>query len=420
MRIGLLLAVVLAASGMAAAQDPPGAPLGRTAPITYVGTVIAIDPQARLITTRGDDGFTATWEVPPGVLQAQVDAIGVGQRITVVYTDTIGVRRKPAGERAVDRVDAATRMRTATVTVRGIDLAASTITFEGFSGRTFTRRVSDPANVQRLNELAIGDLVDVSWYEDMTIVAGGAPVAPAPVAVMPPVAPMAPPVVQDSLRHRLTVSVLVGLDNQFSGKMIAASTGRTTTGLPIDLDETTYDEVYGRMGLFKAGIGYRLSPRSELVINGVLSRSSAETVEVGTVGGTPVSVRFGDYSYWGIEAGQRFYFSRVRFTPFVGYTAGLNRFGDIRGVFVNVPPSELPGYVAQDGKFFEKSWALSFSGTGGVLIGVGPFEVMGEIALRYMGGLSDVDWLVEEGLRDINSESSRWSVPVMVGARIRF
>jgi hypothetical protein len=50
-----------------------------------------------------------------------------------------------------------------------------------------------------------------------------------------------------------------------------------------------------------------------------------------------------------------------------------------------------------------------------VLIGVGPFEVMAETQIRFMGGLSDVDWLVEEGLRDINSESSRWSLPKLVG-----
>ena len=38
---------------------------------------------------------------------------------------------------------------------------------------------------------------------------------------------------------------------------------------------------------------------------------------------------------------------------------------------------------------------------------------------RHLGGLSDVDWLVDEGLRDINSESSRWSLPIPIGARIR-
>jgi hypothetical protein len=45
---------------------------------------------------------------------------------------------------------------------------------------------------------------------------------------------------------------------------------------------------------------------------------------------------------------------------------------------------------------------------------------MGEVEFRYMGGLSDVDPLSEAGLRDINSESSRWSFPILFGARVRF
>ena len=85
-----------------------------------------------------------------------------------------------------------------------------------------------------------------------------------------------------------------------------------------------------------------------------------------------------------------------------------------------MPASSTPGLAAQDGKFFEKSWAFSLGPTGGFLIGIGPVEVMAETQIRFLGGLSDVDWLVEEGLRDINSESSRWSLPVLVGARIRF
>jgi hypothetical protein len=53
-----------------------------------------------------------------------------------------------------------------------------------------------------------------------------------------------------------------------------------------------------------------------------------------------------------------------------------------------------------------------------VLVGVGPVEVMVETQLRSMGGLSDVNWLVDDGLKDINTESARWSIPI--GARLRF
>jgi len=158
------------------------------------------------------------------------------------------------------------------------------------------------------------------------------------------------------------------------------------------------------------------------VVNFIYQNSGAETVSVGTAGAaaTPLFVSFDDYSYWGFEGGQRFFFARTRFTPYLGYLVGLNRYGDIRGTFVDVPLNVTPGLAAQDGKFFEKSWALSLGPTGGFLIGIGPFELMAEVQLKYMGGLSDVDWLVEEGLRDINSESSRWSIPAQIGARIRF
>ena len=88
--------------------------------------------------------------------------------------------------------------------------------------------------------------------------------------------------------------------------------------------------------------------------------------------------------------------------------------------FLNVPLELTPGLAAQNGKFFEKSWAISLGPTGGVLIGVGPFEVIAETQLRFMGGLSDVDWLVEESLQDINTESSRWSFPFLLGGRYRF
>ena len=179
------------------------------------------------------------------------------------------------------------------------------------------------------------------------------------------------------------------------------------------------------MGCSRLGVGYRTTPRTEAVFNFVWSSSASEEqpIRIGTVGTNaqvPLTVKFTEYKYWGLEGGQRWYFARTRFTPFVGYLVGVNRHQDIRGTFVGVPLNATPGLAAQDGKFFEKSWALSLGPTGGLLIGVGPIELMAETQLRYMGGLSDVDWLVEEGLRDINSESSRWSFPILFGARIRF
>ena len=227
----------------------------------------------------------------------------------------------------------------------------------------------------------------------------------------------------DALRHRFTISVLWGPDNSFSGNLIKAGSG-TLQGVPLVFDDTSYDDVYGRMSLFKIGVGYRTSARSEAVFNWVISRSSSEAASVGNVGtaAAPVVAVFDDYNYWGFEGGQRFYFSRVRFTPYVGYTVGINRFDAINATFAVPAVGTQPGIVINDGQFFDSSWAFSFGPTGGVLIGLGalPVEVMAEISLRYVGGLSDVDPLSEAGLRDINSESGRWSIPILFGGRIRF
>ncbi len=348
---------------MASAQ--PAAQLTPTESITYTGTITAIDPAKRIITTRGQsepwqakgvDDFIATWEVPANVPQAQIDSLKVGQVITVIYSDAIEIRRKPAGEAEVDTVDRATGIRTTTATVTAVDVAARTVTFTGPTGRTHPRRVVNQASV--LRTIAVGDRVDVRWLETMQIVIGP---------------------VDDWMTRRRSVAVLLGPDNQFAGNLIKQATGQTLGGVPINLKETTYDDVYGRMGLFKVGLAYRMSRRAEGVFNFVISRGSAETASLGTVGAAnlPVSANFDDYNYWGFEGGQRFLFPRARVTPFAGYLVGVNRHGHIRAEFVNVPANLLPGYAAQDKKIFERSWAFSFGPIGGVIIPLGPIELIG-------------------------------------------
>ncbi len=131
-------------------------------------------------------------------------------------------------------------------------------------------------------------------------------------------------------------------------------------------------------------------------------------------------MKFGDYNYWGLEGGQRFFFSRVRFTPFVGYTLGINRFSSISADFSAPATGPQPLIAVNNSEFFEASWAFSFSGTAGFLIGLGPIELMAESGFRYMGGLADVPPLQEIGLGHINDDSSRWSIPFLIGARLRF
>ena len=412
----MLLSIVLTATVVSAQTSQ-----AMNEQISLKGAVEAIDHTARTITIRGDKGMVVTLDVPKTV--TRFEEFKVGDVVSVAYYDRVSVRLKAPGEPPVDRTEppvtkatgpdslpgaAIVSQRVTTVTITGWDPATRTVTFTGPSGAAYSRRVQESVDASVLAGIKVGDRVDVTRTE-------AARLAVEQRSTVDVVA-------TESFRNRLTFSAMWGWENNFSGNMITAASGTTINGDPINLTETSFDDVYGRMMGFKLGVAYRTTPRSEAVLNFVIQRTGSETVNMGSAGpnNVPVFVNFEDYNNWGFEGGQRFFFTRVRFTPFLGYLVGLNRYDDIRGAFVDVPLESTPGLAAQDGKFFEKSWAFSLGPTGGVLVGVGPIELIGEAQLRYMGGLSDVDWLVEEGLRDINSDSSRWSIPIQFGARIRF
>jgi len=133
---------------------------------------------------------------------------------------------------------------------------------------------------------------------------------------MPAIAPRPEP---DSLRHRLTCMAL-GVDNQFSGKMIQAATGRTTSGAPINLDETTYDRSTAGWAL-QVGVGYRITPRTEAVVNFVYSKRRRHSRRPRSARRAPArrcaERQLHRVPVLGFEGGQRWFFARTRFTPFV-------------------------------------------------------------------------------------------------------
>ena len=411
----MLLSLILSAT-FASAQATPN-----REQITLRGTVQAVDATARTITIRGETGNVVTLDVPQSVVR--LNEVKVGDVVSAVYYDQVSVTAHPAGAPDNDRLEppiatptpgalpggTVAQRRVTTVTITGWDPATRVVTFTVPSGATYSRRLVETTDANLMKGLKVGDRVDVTRTEAVRLGVERAQAA-------------AP----DELRNRLTVSVLFGWDNQFSGKMIKEATGQTTGGAPINLDETTYDEVYGRIGMFKIGVGYRTTPRTEAVFNFVWSSSDASeaATPIGTVGTTraiPLNVNFTEYQVLGPRGRPAVVLRPHALHALRRLPRGRQPApGHPRAPSSTCLPIVTPGLAAQDGKFFEKSWAISLGPTGGVLIGVGPFEVMAETQLRFMGGLSDVDWLVEEGLRDINSESSRWSFPILVGARIRF
>ena len=396
--------------------------------ITLQGTVQAVDHTARTVTIRGSQGNIVTLDVPMSV--TRFDQVKVGDTITATYSDRVTVKLHAAGDPEVDRVLTTTtttapgaapgastaRQRETTVTVTAWDPSSRMVSFTTPTGLAYTRRLGDTIDPAVVAGLKVGQQVDVTRAEASSVTMQ--------FGIASPTAAAAPPPAQTStFDHRFTISFQYGPDNSFSGNVIKATDGATTGGVPVNMQDVGYDDVFGEINVLKFGIGWRTTPRSEGIFNFTFGKSGADLVQIGTAGSAatvPLNVQFSDYKYWGIEGGQRFYFTRARFTPYVGYLIGANRYQEITANFVNVPAGALPGLAAQDGAFFDKSWALSLGPTVGFLVGLGPIEVMGELEIQYIGKMSDVDWLVEEGLRDINDDSSRWSYPILFGARVRF
>src|SRR5688500_4284825 len=306
--------------------------------ISLKGTVESIDLTARTVTIRGDGGVVVTLDIPTSV--TRLDQVKVGDRVSASYYDQVSLRLKPAGEPDVDRtmppatstnaagdLPGATTVsqRVATVTITGWDPGTRVVTFTGPGGAAYSRKLLATTDTTVLAGLKVGDRVDVTRTEAARLAVDSRTTTDVQVT--------------EGFRNRLTMSALWGWENNFSGNMIQSASGGTTTGLPIQTGETSFDDVYGRMTGFKLGVGYRTTPRSEVVFNFTIARNSAERITMGTVGesNTPVAVDFDSYNNWGFEAGQRWFFSRVRFTPFVGYLVGINRYDDIRGNFVDVP-----------------------------------------------------------------------------------
>jgi hypothetical protein len=124
------------------------------------------------------------------------------------------------------------------------------VSYTGPKGTSYSRRLLDTTDPGIMTGLKVGDRVDLTWTEAVRMsVLPGVQATPAAVPVPAP----------DDFRHRFTISAQWGVDNQFSGEVIEAANGQTTGGVPINLGETSYDDVYGRMPLFKVGVGYRTS-----------------------------------------------------------------------------------------------------------------------------------------------------------------
>jgi Cu/Ag efflux protein CusF len=145
---------------------------------TITATVEAIDATTRTLTVKDADGDFVPITVPKSV--QRFSEIKVGDTITARYYDNIVIRLKQPGEAAVDTLaESVTRgdgtgpagtgaaQRTITATIVAIDNKVPSITFKGEKVKwTYSSRVADKA---ALAKVKVGDRVDITWTEAMTV-----------------------------------------------------------------------------------------------------------------------------------------------------------------------------------------------------------------------------------------------------------
>ena len=170
----------------AAAEAESQAVNDTTQQISIQGTVEAVDYVGRTVTLRGEQGSLVTLDVPANA--ARFQQVKVGDRVTATYYDRISVRLKPAAEPAVDRVveptttatpgtlpgATRTRQRVTTVTITGWSPADKVVTFIGPNKVAYSRRLLDSTDPKVLEGLKVGDRVDVTRTEAITVAVQGA------------------------------------------------------------------------------------------------------------------------------------------------------------------------------------------------------------------------------------------------------
>jgi hypothetical protein len=214
-----------------------------------------------------------------------------------------------------------------------------------------------------------------------------------------------------------SVDVGFGLDNSISGNINSSGIGRLNNQTVVVL-KNSYEDVYGTGLHFRFGGGYLLNPNSEVRVTFTLQSLDAELVPLGDIGTSKLYAQYADYQSFGMDVGLRRYAdltSKVR--AYGEGTIGL-AFVDETDVILVAPSTNLAGNATD---FYDKTSAFTLGANAGVLFQVAEkVGVYGQLGLRYVTGMSEVDGLAGTGLETINDKSARWTMPVIVGVRVRF
>jgi opacity protein-like surface antigen len=129
--------------------------------------------------------------------------------------------------------------------------------------------------------------------------------------------------------------------------------------------------------------------------------------------------QYQDYQSFGLDVGFRRYANGLdaKLRPYAEGTVGLG-FVDETDIVLVAPTANLAGNATD---FDDRTTALTLGANAGLLWQLAErFGVFGQLGVRWVSGMSEVDGLQGTGLETINDKSARWTLSFLVGVRARF
>lgn len=234
------------------------------------------------------------------------------------------------------------------------------------------------------------------------------------LGILPPAA-TAQEVVMN-LDHRWSIDVGLGWDNGISGDINSGAIGTLNDQVVVILPNP-YDKVYGTGFHLRFGAGYLLDDITE--VRGVFTYQSldAELVPMGDIGISRLYGQYDKYKTLSLDAGLRRYFGFAETVK--AYAEGTVGIGFISEIDV-VLSAPAANFTERATDFYDRTAAFALGGNAGLLFQVTDgMGVYGQLGLRWMSGLSAIDDL-GGGLESINDDSSRWTMPIVIGLRAQF
>ena len=207
-------------------------------------------------------------------------------------------------------------------------------------------------------------------------------------------------------------------DNGITGNINSSGIGSINNQVVV-ITRNSYNDVYGAGLHLRFGGGYLFKPDTEARVTFTFQSLDADyVVPMGDYGASNLYAQYTDYQTFGIDFGLRRYADlRPKVRAYGEATIGLG-FVDKTDVTLVAPGANLVGQATD---FYDQTTAFTFGVAVGMLVQTNErMGFFGQLGVRRVSGLAEVDDLVGTGLDTINDKSQRWTLPFIGGVQFRF